>query len=166
MAIPPESRHSPAPYRVGVSEATLRMREILDVSKEFQVHVGRELTVNATDLAAMELILMAGDMAPTDLAKRLGLSTAAVTTVVDRLVALGHATRVRHPDDRRSVLVTPTPEATTRAMGTILPVVRAIEGTLESFDEEQRAIINRYLALVVEAYRRELPAQGADSAPV
>ena len=157
MAIAPESHSPGAPYRIGVRQPTQLMRDILDISKEFQMHMGRELTVNSTDLAAMELILMNGGMGPTELARRLGVSTAAVTTVVDRLVSLGHATRNRHPSDGRAIVVEPTPEATVRAMTTIMPVVRAIEGTLDEFDDDEQEIIARYLSRVSDAYREQLP---------
>lgn len=159
MAVPPESQTAVAPYRMGVRQSTQLMRDILDTSKEFQLRVGRELTVNATDLAAMELILMGGASGPTELAKRLGLTTAAVTTVVDRLVALGHVTRVPHPHDRRAIVIEPTPDSTRRAMTTIMPVVRAIENTLDEFDDAEQAIIERYLTRVADAYRSQLPAE-------
>ena len=157
MAISPESHSPSATHRMGVRPPTRLMRAILDLSKEFQTHVGRQLTVNSTDLAAMEIILMNGAMGPTELAKRLGITTAAVTTVVDRLVALGHATRTKHPDDRRAVIVEATPASAARAMATIMPVVRAIEGTLDDFDEHEQAVITRYLERVEGAYRQELP---------
>ena len=158
MAMSPES-HSPGAHRMGVRAPTRLMRAILDLSREFQSHVGRELTVNATDLAAMEFILINGAMGPTELAKRLGITTAAVTTVVDRLVRAGHVTRTRHPDDRRAVIVQATPASTVRAMATIMPVVRAIEGTLDEFDGAEQAVITRYLERVESAYRQELPVR-------
>ncbi len=107
----------------------------------------------------MELILMNNGMGPTELARKLGLSTAAVTTVVDRLVALGHATRSKHPHDGRAIIVQPTPEATLQAMSTILPVVRAIESTLDDFDDSEQETITRYLLQVSHAYRQALPAE-------
>lgn len=158
MATPPDSQHSAARYRIGVRMPTQLMRDILEINKEFQLHVGRELTVNSTDLAAMELVLMSGTMGPTEISRRLGLSTAAVTTVVDRLVALGHVTREKNPDDRRAIVVTPTPASTVRAMTAIMPVVRATESILDDFDDDEQATITRYLSLVAEAYRAQLPA--------
>jgi hypothetical protein len=44
-------------------------------------------------------------------------------------------------------------------MSTIMPVVRAIESTLDGFDDDEQAVISRYLALVADAYRAELPAE-------
>lgn len=159
MAIPPESHTPGAPYRLGVRRPTQLLREILDVSKDFQVRVGRELTVNATDLAAMELVLINDTMGPTELARRLGLSTAAVTAVVDRLVALGHVTRAKHPTDRRAVVIEATPTSIALAMSTIMPVVRAIESTLDEFDDNEQDVISRYLARVADVYRGELTSQ-------
>ena len=37
------------------------LREILDVGLEFEAHLGRELTVNPTDLAAMEHLIQNAD---------------------------------------------------------------------------------------------------------
>lgn len=73
-------------------------------------------------------------------------------------MSLGHATRNKHPHDSRAIIVEPTPEATMRAMTTIVPVVRAIEGTLDEFDDGEREIIARYLSRVADAYRQQLPA--------
>ncbi len=53
----------------------------------------------------------------------------------------------------------PTPEATLQAMSTILPVVRAIESTLDDFDDSEQETITRYLLQVSHAYRQALPAE-------
>src|SRR3954469_13531628 len=76
------------PVQRGARPATRRLREILDVSREFEVQLGRKLTVNPTDLAAMEHLIQNGPLAPTELARRLGLTPAAITAAVDRLEGL------------------------------------------------------------------------------
>ena len=73
--------------------ATLLLRELLDVTEDFERTLGDELSVNPTDLTAMQHLIVAGALSPTALAERLELSSAAVTTVIDRLEALGHARR-------------------------------------------------------------------------
>jgi len=45
----------------------------------------------------------------TDIAQRMGHTTAAATGLVDRLEKLGHAKRVHAKDDRRKILVSITP---------------------------------------------------------
>jgi len=115
------------------------------VSQEFERHVGRELTVNPTDLHAMEHLIQSGPLSPTELARRLDISTAAATTVVDRLTALGHATRTQHPTDRRGVVVVPSPASAARAMSILLPMITSIDGVLDDFSDD-------------EVYRAQIPA--------
>ena len=136
--------------------ATELIREIFEVSSEFESHVGRQLTVNPTDLQAMEHLIMSGPLSPTDLSKRIGISTAATTAVIDRLVALDHASRTQHPTDRRGVVVVPNPRSVERAMGTLLPMIMGIDGVLDEFAAEDRATITHYLERVLEVYRAQI----------
>lgn len=145
------------PPRADVGRATQLLREILDVSEEFENHVGHELAVNPTDLQAMQHLIMSGPLGPTVLAKRLGISTAAVTSVVDRLVSVGHATRTQHPTDRRGIVVVPNPASVDRAMGTLMPMIMGIDRVLTEFDDDERETITAYLERVLEVYRAQLP---------
>lgn len=133
--------------------ATLLLRELLDVTEDFERSLGDELSVNATDLTAMEHLIVAGPLSPTALAQRLELSSAAVTSVIDRLEALGHVHRAPNPDDRRGTLVVPEPASVGRAMGRIIPMVTEVDRAIHDFDDAEQAIITRYLSRVVEAYR-------------
>jgi len=144
------------PPRIGVRRATELIREVREVSQEFELHVGRQLTVNPTDLQAMEHLIQSGPLGPTELARRLGISTAAVTAVVDRLTALGHATRTQHPTDRRGVVVVPSPDSVTRAMGALIPMIRGIDGVLDDFDTDQQETITAYLEQVLSVYRAQM----------
>lgn len=132
---------------------TTLLREVLDVTELFEERMRRELTVNPTDLEAMEHLLMAGPLAPSELAKRLGISTASTTTAVDRLVALGHVTREPHPTDRRGVMVVPTPASRARALGMLMPMVQDVDRELDQFTPEEQDVIARYLSRVIATYR-------------
>lgn len=140
-----------------VRPATQLIRDFLDVSEEFEAHVGRELTVNPTDLHAMQHLIMGGPLGPTELSRRLGISTAATTAVVDRLVAVGHATRAQHPTDRRAVVIVPNPSSVVRAMDTLMPMILGIDGVLDEFDEDDQAVITSYLERVLEVFRAQVP---------
>lgn len=133
--------------------ATLLLRELLDVTDDFERALGDELAVNATDLTAMQHLIAVGPLSPTALAERLELSTAAVTTVIDRLEVSGHAHRVPNPDDRRGTLVVPEPASIGRAMSRIVPMVTAVDGAVRDFTPDEQEVIVRYLRTVVEAYR-------------
>lgn len=142
------------PPSFGTSHAaTLLLRELLDVTEDFERALGSELSVNQTDLSAMQHLIVAGALSPTALAERLELSSAAVTTVIDRLEGLGHVRRTPNPDDRRGTLVVPEPASVGRAMGRIVPMVTEVDRAIREFDEDEQAIITRYLERVVDAYR-------------
>ena len=149
-----DARQPGPPPGVGPRPATQRLREILEISHAFEGRVRRELSVNATDLAAMEHLIQSGPLAPSELARRIGLTPSAITSVVDRLEKLGHAARSINPDDRRGVVVTASATSRDKAMGLILPMVLAIDATLDGFDPEEQATITVYLDRVLSAYRR------------
>ena len=116
--------------RGGVHESTMLLRELIRLSDDFEVHMGKELTVNPTDLRAMQHLIMRGPMSPTDIARALGVSTAAATVVVDRLARVDHVTRAPHPTDRRGIVVIPRPESVQRAMEGLLPMITGITYSL------------------------------------
>jgi len=150
-----------------LSRATLLLREFLEVSEAFEKQLGSELGVNATDLEAMEQLLMNGPLTPTELSRRLGISTASMTTAVDRLVALEHARREPNPSDRRGVLVVPSPRSAERAMSRLMPMIQGLDSELAAFSDDEQHTITAYLERVVARYRShaepvgETPAKDA-----
>src|SRR6187431_390024 len=108
---------------IPVDEITALMRDVRDVTTEFELRLGQQLTVNPTDLMAMEHLIQDGPLTPTELARRVGVTTAAMTTSIDRLTAVGHVTRSPNPADRRGVLVVPATASVHKAMGMLLPMI-------------------------------------------
>lgn len=147
-----------APWKKrGVHESTALLRLILRISEEFTGYMGEQLTVNPTDLAAMQHLIMDGPMSPTQLARKLKLSTAAATVVVDRLTKVGHVTRAPHPSDRRGIVIQPAEASVARAMNTLMPMIMGIDRVIHDFSPEEQETITRYLRKVVEVYRSSLP---------
>jgi DNA-binding MarR family transcriptional regulator len=70
----------------------------------------QRLGVNETDLHCLNIIQNAGGVTAGQLAKESGLTTGAVTGVIDRLERIGFARRVADPDDRRRVKLEVTPK--------------------------------------------------------
>ncbi|WP_158437828.1 MarR family winged helix-turn-helix transcriptional regulator [Naasia lichenicola] len=154
---------SETPQRDGrrMHPATQMIREILDVSAEFEGHLGRELSVNPTDLAAMEHLIQSGPLAPSELARRLHITPPAVTASVDRLEAVGHVLRTHDAGDRRRIVITASQASTAQAMGVLMPMIRDVDRVIESFDADQQAAITRYLDQVLVAYRSHIPSDGS-----
>ncbi len=98
------------------------IRELVDATRANQVATdkmdeagGLALGVNRTDGRCLDLIDQAGRISAGELATQAGLTTGAMTAVLDRLEKKGYVRRVPDPDDRRRVLLEVTGEMQTRA---------------------------------------------------
>src|SRR5262245_24559264 len=69
----------------------------------------RKLGINRTDLRCLNILENNGSMTAGRLAELSGLTTAAVTAMLDRVERAGFARRVRDQKDRRQVIVEVTP---------------------------------------------------------
>ena len=67
--------------------------------------IARRAGLHPTDMECLDLILMSGPSAAGDIARRTGLSSGAVTGLIDRLEKLCLVERAADPADRRKVLV-------------------------------------------------------------
>ncbi len=137
-------------------EASRLLRRVIVLSDEVSIQLGRELQVNPTDFSAMQHLIQSGPMPPSELARRLNISTAAVTVLIDRLVAAGHARREPHPTDRRRVLVVPAEASVQRAMAGLAPMIMGIDGLLDAYGAREQAAITDYLRRTVDILNRTL----------
>jgi DNA-binding MarR family transcriptional regulator len=67
--------------------------------------VAEQTGLNPTDLQCLGLLQLNGPMSAGALARSTGLTTSAITTVIDRLERSGYAAREHDPADRRRVIV-------------------------------------------------------------
>src|SRR5580698_8921244 len=68
-------------------------------------HAAAANGLGITDSKTLSALTQEGPMTAGEIAKRLGLTSGAVTTVIDRLVRAGFVRRVADPLDRRKVIV-------------------------------------------------------------
>ena len=115
------------------------------------------LGVNRTDLHCLNTIENSGGLTAGELAEEVGLTTGAVTGVVDRLERVGFARRVPDPDDRRRVKVEVTPKFYSRA-GRIWGPLRADwEAALSGrYTAEQLERVIEFLRATTEVGRKHL----------
>jgi DNA-binding MarR family transcriptional regulator len=92
-------------------ELLAEVRRSQNATDRFDQAVADAIGVNRTDMRCLDVIDREGPVSAGRLAEATGLTTGAITTVLDRLERAGHARRVRDTADRRRVLVDLTPEA-------------------------------------------------------
>ena len=81
------------------------------------------LGINRTDLNCLDVIERHGGVTAGELAIEAGLTTGAVTAVVDRLEGKGYVRRTRDTEDRRKVKLEVTPDFTAEAQKIYGPLV-------------------------------------------
>lgn len=101
--------------------------------------------VNRTDLRCLDILERRGPLSAGELAAASGLTTGAVTTVLDRLETVGYARRERDLDDRRRVLVNVTDEVRAAARELYGPLAAAHAETYTDFSDDDLAVIREFL---------------------
>jgi DNA-binding MarR family transcriptional regulator len=84
---------------------SLEVRRSQNRTDAYDEAVGDALGVNRTDMRCIDVLDQEGRMTAGRLASLTGLTTGAITTVIDRLERAGFAQRVRDERDRRRVHV-------------------------------------------------------------
>jgi len=117
--------------------------------------ISERLRVNSTDLQCLGILTSAGAMTAGELAERTGLTTGAVTGVVDRLEQATLVSRDRDPADRRRVIVRPLSDEELRRRA---PELDAVFGSVaQGGAHADAAYTNDQLELVIDFLRRSHP---------
>lgn len=139
------------PSSLDVLEAVRRHREAEALMRR---RMRDDMDMGDTDVAALRWIIReqrAGRHATSAaLARELGITTAAVTKLVGRLVASGYLARSRHPTDRRLVLLTPLPGAHERLRRTLGPMHDRMLQLAVSLTPAERAAVVGFLDRLAE----------------
>lgn len=131
------------------------LRELVTLAGQVGPAVAKRAQLSRSELEALEH-LMDDDLGPVDLARRLGVTSAAASGIVDRLVARGHVQRVAHRIDGRRVSVVMSPAARQEVIGHLMPMFVALAELDERLTDPEREIVERYLRDAIAAVRRLL----------
>ncbi|WP_428957319.1 MarR family winged helix-turn-helix transcriptional regulator [Streptomyces sp. cg35] len=148
------------PQPAAPAEGPIRdqLRNLTRRQQRFERYLGRQMHVDPAGLAVMDRLVSTGPATPSELARELSTSTAAMTLVIDRLADGGHVSRQPHPSDRRKVLVTPAKHWEKAAFEHLEPLVAGIGEITESMTPQEQAIVAAFLERAVAAYDRATKA--------
>lgn len=128
-------------------------RELSTVTVLFHSRIAERLGLSGTDHKCFELVRAAtAPLTAGQIAQLSGLSTGAVTGVIDRLERRSFVRRVRDPHDRRKVLVEIAEFEETRYPHLFDDVMKLTERVLARFSPEEWDVLERYIRAILEEY--------------
>lgn len=125
-----------------IAELVTEIRGSQDATHQLDDLAARAMGINGTDGRCIDLIDLNGRLTAGELARLAGLTTGAVTAVLDRLEKRGFVRRVPDPGDRRRVLAELTDQAREEAMRIYGPIKDQASAFIERLsDDELRLLI-------------------------
>lgn len=112
--------------------------------EKFDDVVCRALGLNRTDGRCFDVVDHQGPISAGDLARAVGLTSGAVTSVIDRLEAKGYVRRASDPGDRRRVLVEVTAEGRSAARIHYTPLVERSAEILDGLGRHEIELLTRF----------------------
>ena len=134
-------------------------RELSGATVLFHAQVAEQVGLSPTDHKCLDLALRSDvPLTAGQIAERSGLSTGAVTGVIDRLERAGYVRRVRDPHDRRKVLVEVSKNNLTAYGDAFDGLWLALDRALANYTPDELKAIERYITemigvLSAEAHR-------------
>ena len=114
-------------------------------ASEFDERVAQRFKLGRTDMRCLELLARRGPMTAGQLADESGLSTGAVTFVLDR-----------DTDDRRRVWVELVPAAQKKLLRAQEPIVAEMRDVAQRFKAEELAIVRDFMREAKEVFQRQI----------
>jgi DNA-binding MarR family transcriptional regulator len=146
-------------YAPAERELLRAVRDLVTADDEMRRATGRRMSLGLSDLRATRFVMNACTegvpVTPHDIARHLGLTTAATTTVLDRLVEAGHVERRPHPTDGRSKVVVITDHARQEAHGVLHGVHDEMRAAAAAVPPEAREAVLEFLQRMTDAMRRQ-----------
>lgn len=127
-----------------MDQAVLNLRRMILAGEHYRQVVAEAIGLGTTESQALSYLAVHGSSGQSELARDLGLTSSALTALVDRLERQGVAERVRHPQDRRRTIVS----LTERGRAMISESHRWLAATLDRVDPEVLETVSRALAVI------------------
>ncbi|AUS78457.1 MarR family transcriptional regulator [Actinoalloteichus sp. AHMU CJ021] len=147
-----------------MSERAGRAARLAELSRELGAatallhgRLAERLGLSPTAYKCLDLVSRAPvPLSAGEIAEGVGLSTGAVTGLLDRLEEAGYVVRVPDPDDRRRVRVRLAPSPV--PSGTVEALVPFTEELVAEYGDEELAVIEDYCLRMIGAVREAIDA--------
>ncbi len=135
----------------------------LGAASDFDEGLAKTLKLSRTDMRCLDLIARLGPLTAGRLAQESGLTTGAVTFIVDRLEEAGMVTRRRDTEDRRRVWIEIVPETRERLAGLQQPIADEMRQVAQRFKADELAVVRDFMRQAKEVFQRQTGGGGKAS---
>ena len=139
----PQQEPSPSRQEL-VSAAGLAARLHQNAYDRFEDAASEYLGVNRSAMRCMDVLERVGRLTPGEIATQTGLTSGAVTALLDRLERVGYVRRLRDADDRRRIWVELTDKARQVAGEVYGPLVDVLS-EYEKYSDQELRLITGYI---------------------
>jgi len=127
-----------------MDQAVCNLRKLILAGERYRQVVAEASGLGTTESQALSYLEVHGSSGQSKLARDLGLTSSALTALVDRLEAQGVAERVPHPQDRRRSMI----RVTARGAELVAESHQWLDATLEQIDPANLALVSASLAII------------------
>jgi DNA-binding MarR family transcriptional regulator len=120
-------------------------RELSARTIMFHSSIAEKMGLSITEHKALDLLSRQGPITAGQLADVTGLTTGAITGMVDRLQKAGFVRRVADPSDRRKVKIEAVVEKYEEMAGIFASLGQAMNALLEGYDDKELAVIQDFM---------------------
>jgi DNA-binding MarR family transcriptional regulator len=121
-----------------------------------RIVLGRLLGLAEIEVLALQQLMRAGELTPSELGDLLQLSSGGVTALTRRLERAGYVARRAHPRDRRRALLRVTPAMRGRAAEVWAPLSADIDAIVARLSPSEREVIGDVIARLAQAIERHV----------
>jgi DNA-binding MarR family transcriptional regulator len=122
------------------------LRELSTSTVLAATSIAQKVGMGPNDFKCAELLVRNGPMTAGQLAKATGLTTGAITGIVDRLEKAGWARRAADPHDRRRIIVHPGPQDSQKTAAELYAShAEIMDQLLADYTDEQLAFILQFV---------------------
>lgn len=141
-----------------MGDAVRNLRSLILAGEHYRQAVSEAISLGTTESQALSYLAVHGESGQSVLARDLGLTSSASTALVDRLERQGVAERVRHPSDRRRLIV----RLTERGQSVVDESYAWLAATLEQVDPGELGQVSAWLAFLADDLQTRTSARQRD----
>jgi DNA-binding MarR family transcriptional regulator len=126
-------------------DLAMAVRRLDLMMSQMHLEMSERLGLSAAELLALAHLSLDGPLGPTELTRRLHMTTGAMTAMLDRLAERDYVVREPHETDRRRLMVRLTKSGRDRIFTQVHGMAGSVVAASERLDADQRRTVADYI---------------------